>query len=383
MSASSFPLPSSTLPITAANNAIYAGPVSGGPATAAFRLAQLADIQAWLGAQTANLVFAGPASGAAAVPAFRALVPLDLASGGSSSNFYRGDGTYAVPLGTGVGFLTGLDNALPAANAFNLYFANDTIQWYFSDGSNIRNLTSGNTPKCTISTLGGGMSATGSLYSSIGSNMHPLMTNPYSLVAAIYVNSLPGVVGGVISSYGVTSTNGWYLQNSQVNTNSLALYMQGVNSNAAVQLSSLTLTTGIHVIALNYNGTAIRYCMDGGTVFSAATSGAYVAPTTSSQARIGGFFANNSFPMTWAEFNYIQGYSTALSDADLQAVSAVGSTYRPGVITPAFAYYLHAAWAPVGGGANTAISVAARGSLTDGYSTMFLSGTVGVFCKQR
>lgn len=81
-SGSASDLSSGTIPLarhgSIANNAILSGPVSGGPATASFRLAQLADIQAWLGTKTANFIFAGPGSGAAALPDFRALVLADI-----------------------------------------------------------------------------------------------------------------------------------------------------------------------------------------------------------------------------------------------------------------------------------------------------------------
>lgn len=392
---------------SAAQHAVFAGP-SGSSGTPAFRALVASDIPAlsyvtsvaltapteitvggspitssgtfaltWAN-ESANLVFAGPASGAAATPAFRGIVPLDLATGGTAAKFYRGDGVFATPIGTSGGFGAGLDKDLPAAAAFNVYFATDTRQTYFSDSMNINNFN-GNTPKTSLGNLAAGMSTTDYLASPQGAAQGPTMTNPYTVVVAIYVNTLPGTGGGVIASYGISSSNGWYIQNSQSVSNKLAVFMQALTPSTS-QLN-LTLTTGYHVIAFNYNGSNIRYCMDGGAVSTTAVTGTYISPTATSAFNIGRFVAG-TFGMTWAEFCWIQGFASVLSDADMQTASGAGLTFRPGSITPTAAYYFHSSWIFSGGIGSSTLGFSARGSATTAITTLFAAGA-GLYVTQR
>ena len=78
-------------------------------------------------AVAANRVYAGPTTGAAANPTFRALVADDLASGGSGSNYLRGDMTWATFAGiSGIGTI---DSVSPkVANGAQVSGANIIMQ---------------------------------------------------------------------------------------------------------------------------------------------------------------------------------------------------------------------------------------------------------------
>lgn len=370
-------LPYGTGTVTSVDVAVPAAllTVSGGPITTS------GTITTALATQSANTVLAGPTSGGSVAPAFRAIVPADLAGTPATGKYWDGggSGSWVSIIAGGIGWFQGLDNALPAASTFNLYYATDTNQLYWSDGSTIRYIN-GATLKSTLGGPTGGFISTNYLSSAPGANMGPLMTNPYSLVIAFYVTSLPGTGGGLIYSYGISTTRGWYLQNSQVNSNKLALFLQGITPNP-IQLD-VTLTTGIHVIALNYNGTAVRYCLDAGTVKTVSVSGSFTGPDSTCVVKWGGYWGNNSFPMTWGEVNYVLGYPSALSDADLQTVSGSASTYRPGVISATPDYYLNASF--MGAIGNLGVGIRGYGTICTGVSAIFpASNAGGVYLTNR
>ena len=79
-------------------------------------------------AQVANRVYAGPTTGAAANPTFRAIVADDLASGGSGSNYLRGDMTWATMI-AGVTAIGTIDSVSPkVANGAQISGANLIMQ---------------------------------------------------------------------------------------------------------------------------------------------------------------------------------------------------------------------------------------------------------------
>ena len=78
--------------------------------------------------QVANRVYAGPTTGAAANPTFRALVADDLASGGNSANYLRGDMTWATMI-AGVTAIGTIDSVSPkVANGAQISGSNLIMQ---------------------------------------------------------------------------------------------------------------------------------------------------------------------------------------------------------------------------------------------------------------
>lgn len=238
---------------------------------------------------------------------------------------------------------TGADRNRPAAAAGIIYITTDTFQTYASTGS-LWTVAGVGPDNCLFTGGGGGFSDTNYLASPNSTLSGPTMTNPYTALMGFYVVSLPGNTGGVIYGYGSGNiTSGWLFANSTVNSNKLRIYMQGVNSNANIEIN-LTLTTGFHVVAFNYNGSSIRYCMDGGSVGNVSVSGTYVAPSASAVINVGRFWFGAGFSAPWLRMGFIQGYSSVLSDADMQTLSGSPSTFIPGTITTAPDFDWQARW---------------------------------------
>lgn len=330
--------------------------------------------------QAASTVYAGPTSGAAAAPAFRAIVPLDLATGGTALTFYRGDAIFATPAGAAIGFTVGKDRSRPVAAGANIYLTTDTFQTYASDQTNWYVVGKG-TDKCTVGQAGGGFSDTNYFVSPAGAAVGPTMINPYSLVVGFYVNSLPGIAGGIIASYGIGNiSSGWIFGNSTVNNNKIRMYMVGLTP-LPFELN-LTMTVGFHVIALNYNGTSVRYCMDGGAVTGIAATGTFTAPGASAINVVGRYFGATGFSCIWADFAFAQGYASALSDADLQLATGNGAVFQPGILTADPAYDFQTRWMPDGGSASGAVAFQAYGTAKSTTSNLSPQG-VGIYKTAR
>ncbi len=387
MSASSFPLPSSTVPTSAGNNEIYAGPVSGGPATAAFRLAQLADVQAWLGTQTANRVFAGPSSGSPASPTFRTQVAEDIATGTPTAGFAAVSvGAATKPAwtflnGTAIGFLTGKDRERPAPSTCNIYLATDSYITYASDGTKwyVTGIGPDKVAMGQITGGTGGFSDTTYMNSAASANAGPpMLATGGTFVFGFYCNALPGTGAKVLYSFGDGNiTRGWLLRTSAANSNKFAALFKGINADANIEINQ-TVTTGPHIIAFNFNGTSIRSCLDGGTVVaSAALTGTYVPPTSVSAVNLGKYFGAAGLAADWMDFIFYAGYTSALSDGELQTASSSFASLRLGNTT-ADPAYMHMAenMGTQGGAAGVSIwqafgTAATRPSYLSGQGTGF------------
>lgn len=330
-----------------------------------------------------NQVVATP-NGATGAASLRFLLAEDEATGTPTAGYApvsAGAGVrpvWTLLQGTAVGFSSGKDRNRPAATTLNVYGTTDTNQVYISVGG-IWIVAGKGADKCTADSAVGGFSD--SVYFSSASTgsavAGPTMTSPYSLVVGFYVISLPGTGGGVIACYGTGNvTNGWLFAGSIVNSNKLRMYMQGLGT--VTNELNLTLTTGFHVVALNYNGTSIRYCMDGGSVTGIATTGTFTSPSAAAVCMVGRYFGAGGFSAPWARFGFMQGYASALSDADLQAVSGNGANFIPGVITPDPAYDFQYRWVPDGGFGGGVTALQAYGTAANKFSALSPQG-VGTY----
>ncbi len=399
-------------------NLVFAGPSTGSPATPAFRSLVAADLPAGTGTVTSvnltapseitvggvpittsgtialtwatqnnNLFFSGPNSGGPLTPTFRTIKAEDIGTGTPTTGYATlstGAGNRPAwgPLGApAIGYTSGRDMDLPAAGAFTFYNASsDTRQLYTSDGTNIRNFN-GNNPGTSIGLAVGGFDASNYLVTAQGASNGPAFTNPYTLIFCFLVNTLPGTGGGTIACFhpGTSITAGWLFAGSVTNSNKMRMFLAGVTGS---ELTGITLTTGVHCFAINYNGSAMRYCMDGGAVSSVATTGSYTAPNASSAAFIGRFGGSGSVN-NYADFGFMIGYASALSDGDMQAITASPSTYRPAAISGTIAYYWHSSWMGNGGFGSGGRAVNAIGTGVLGTTAFFVQGQTGLFIAQR
>lgn len=278
------------------------------------------------------------------------------------------------------GFSSGKDRNRPAASVGATYFATDTYQIYISDGTNW--IVSGVGPdKVTIDSLAGGFSDSTYLNSPAGAAVGPLTALNQTVVVGFYIISLPGTGGGVFLCYqtgGASPTSGWFFAGSTTASNKLRLYLTGVTG-SIVELN-LTLTVGFHVVAFNYNGSSVRYCMDGGAVSSAATTGTFTVPTSSASFLVGRF-GGSGFAATWARLGFVQGFGTVLSDADMQLASGSPTTYVPGVTANDPTYDWQARWNRTEGAASSVSVLKAYGTSAAATRLAYLSPVGGGISK--
>ncbi len=296
--------------------------------------------------------------------------------------------TWVALTGANVGITVGRDCDRPAASSTtNIYFASDTFQTYITDQTSWYNSATG-WDKVTVGRTTGGMGDTWYLQGPPAVNSGPTFANPYTICLGFWVVSLPGAVVGVMCGYGVGNpgTNGWYIASSGVNANKLALKMVGVNSSAVNELSSMTaLTTGFHVVCVNYDGSSFRYVVDGGTVNSVAASGAATALSASSFPMIGRWTGATGAGASWMEAGFWLGYASALSDADMQTLSSLsGTTFKPGAISANPAYNWQASfWRDGEYGATAVNSLTAYGTASNALTYLTPNGTGGGIKTRR
>jgi hypothetical protein len=244
----------------------------------------------------------------------------------------------------GVGFSSGKDRDRPAANngVTNQWGANDTYQSYWTDGTNWFNTMAG-WDKATLESQAGGFSDTIYIASNVGTGMAPSFASGQTLVILFKVNSLPGTGGGVIATYSNGTTTGWFLANSTTVSNGLRVLMTGVNSTGNIQLTGITLTTGVHVLAINYTGSALNYSYDGGAVQTVAVSGTYTPPGAAAAFFVGKW-SSSGVSANWFSFGFLQGYGSALSNGDLITAASNGANYLPGNVSSDPTFDWQARW---------------------------------------
>lgn len=342
-----------------------------------------------LATQVATSFLAGPISGGAVAPAFRQIVAEDIGTGTPTAGYATlsiGAGSKPAwgPLGApAIGYTFGKDKNLPAANAMTFYNATDVRQLYTSDGTNVRNFN-GNNPGTTLGLAAGAFNATNYLASAAGASNGPTLANPYSFAILFQVLALPGTAGGTLMAFhpGASITAGWLFGSSVANSNKMRLFMAGVASSAFMELTAITLTTGVHCFGFNWNGSSVRYCMDGGAVSSVVATGTYTAPNSSSQCYIGRFGGSGNED-GFADFGFAIGYASVLSDGDMQTLTGAQATYRPGIITADPAFYFASAWMGSGGFASGGKSYQAYGSGVLNSTSFFPQGSSGLFITER
>lgn len=237
--------------------------------------------------------------------------------------------------GTSIGFLTGTDRARPAPTVANVYLATDTFQVYASDTTQWYNTAAGWDRITVDSTLvATGFADASYLVGPVGANNAPMMTPPYTIAFGMNVVSLPGTAGSIPVGYGASGTNaGWYLRNSPTVTNTMKFGASAAGGFTEFALTGFTLTTGFHVLALNWSGTNLRYSWDGGTVQTVAASLTYVPPTAACNFAIGRWVAAGGLFCNWMRWGQIYGYNSLLADLDLQALGANTANFKFGFAT--------------------------------------------------
>ncbi len=239
---------------------------------------------------------------------------------------------------------TGLDAARPAASAGNVgkyYFGSDSLQLYkCSDATTwvVSTLNNG-VDKVTF----GPFSDANYISAGAGAAVGPTGQWPMTWAIGMYVESLPGATNRVFWNYlDAGAVNGWYIANSGVNANKFLIYLG--NSVGGIELPSVTMTTGPHVLVISYiDATHISYCWDGGTVFTATPGGTYTAPGAGALHYVGRF-ANSTLAATFVSIAWCAAYNSALSNANMQALGATPSNYFPGNITPVPVFNMQARW---------------------------------------
>lgn len=253
-----------------------------------------------LATQSANRLFAGPTSGSAATPTFRAIVAADLGTGtGSSSNFLRGDLTWAAPAAatlTFTGNVTGTGTttiALTIANQAvqNAMFRDSVALSVVGRSGNsagsvgdIQSSSDDTLLRRTSSTLSWGQLTVGMLpdavltYAKVQNVTGSRLTGRYSASAGVMQEISIGSGLALNSTTGVLSATG--------GSGTVTSVGVSVPSNFSVSSSPVT-TSG--TIAIAWNVTAGNLLVGAGTsamtALAPGAAGAYVRSNGSAWVR--------------------------------------------------------------------------------------------------
>ena len=184
-----------------------------------------------------------------------------------------------------------------------------------------------------------GASTQTSLLSATGTGNGPTGGPGYTYATCVYLTSpatTQQIIAGYINLYG---SAGWALKIGDT-SGKFGIYQTGMNSGAVADLGPV-VGTGAHSIAVACaaNGLSLRYSVDGGTVGTVAITGTYAPPDIYAAVGVGNTFIESQ-PFIAGGISWVGVWSSVLSDADLQAVSAQYATGLPGAAstTPAWAW---------------------------------------------
>jgi len=269
-----------------------------------------------------------------------------VAAGNDSRFLAVGTGAGTVAAGNDSRFVTaGLDLARGAASAVGArYFSTDTLVTYSDTGSawaedGTVGLTgwSGATGKLTSTAATGG-TASGPV----------LLTGGCTWVIRWYQATSPGATQRIFVTY-TNGSRGWQIAVSNPTANKIGLIQFGVNSGSAIE-NSATITTGWHCAAFSVssNNLTVIHSVDGAAATTTTVTGTYLPPVTADTFSIGAGRISDVPLQSDTELYELRAVSTALSAAQVAAITATPSVaklptlasittdflLRPSLITP-------------------------------------------------
>ena len=269
-----------------------------------------------------------------------------VAAGNDSRFLSVGTGSGTVAAGNDSRFVTaGLDLARGAASAVGArYFATDTSVTYNDTGSAW-------TGDETVG-LTGWSGATGRLTSTAatgGTASGPvLLTGGCTWILRWYQGTVAGSTQRIFVTY-TNGSRGWQIAVSNPTANKIGLIQFGVNSGSAIE-NSATITTGWHCAAFSVssNNLTVIHSVDGAAATTTTVTGTYLPPITADTFSIGAGRISDVPLQSDTELYEMRAVSTALSAAQVAAITATPSVaklptvasittdflLRPSLITP-------------------------------------------------
>jgi len=278
-----------------------------------------------------------------------------LAVGTTAGTVAAGDDSRFLAVGTGAGtvaagndsrFVTaGLDLARgAAATAGATYLATDTGTTYSDTGSAwVQDLSAG---------LSGWGGATGKLTSTVptgGTASNPtLLAGGCTWILRWYQGTVAGGTQRIFVTY-TNGSRGWQIALSNPTANRIGIILFGINSSAAIE-NSASITVGWHCAAFSVasGGNTIIHSVDGAVATTSTPTGTYLPPVTADTFSIGAGRISDVPLQSDCELYEMRAISTALSAAQVAAITATPSVaklptlasvttdflLRPSLITP-------------------------------------------------
>ena len=278
-----------------------------------------------------------------------------LAVGTTAGTVAAGDDSRFLAVGTGAGTVaagndarfitTGLDLARgAAATAGATYLATDTGVTYGDTGSAwVQDLSAG---------LSGWSGATGKLTSTVptgGTASNPtLLAGGCTWILRWYQGTVAGGTQRIFVTY-TNGTRGWQIAMSNPTANRIGIILFGINSSAAIE-NSASITVGWHCAAFSITsgGNTIIHSVDGAVATTSTPTGTYLPPVTADTFSLGAGRTSDVPLQSDCELYEMRAISTALSAAQVAAITATPSVaklptlasvttdflVRPSLITP-------------------------------------------------